>query len=101
MKVIYEAEDGTRFTNAVDCEDYEWKLKHPVINKIKFYDSNDEELYDIFNDVTYENADKVVVPDEECVKELHFFTEYTGYHSYDTIDSPGTWVFDTTGYTKE
>lgn len=29
MKVIYEADDGTRFTNALDCEDYEWKLKHP------------------------------------------------------------------------
>lgn len=101
MKVVYEADDGTRFDNAVDCEDYEWKLKHPTINKIKLYDSNDEELFDIFNDVTYENADKVVVPDEECVSELHLFTEYTGYHSYDTIDSPGTWVFGTTGYMKE
>lgn len=44
MKVIYEADDGTRFTNAVDCEDYEWKLKHSTINKIKFYNSNDKEL---------------------------------------------------------
>ena len=45
MKVVYEADDGTRFDYAVDCKDYEWKLKHPTINKVKFYDSNDEELF--------------------------------------------------------
>lgn len=26
MKVVYEADDGTRFDYAVDCKDYEWKL---------------------------------------------------------------------------
>ena len=34
MKILYQADDGTRFDNEWDCEDYENKLNHPYLKNI-------------------------------------------------------------------
>lgn len=85
MYTIYIAEDGTPFKNAFECEDYEWKLNHPFLKTIYFYDENNNLLTDIFNEKTYNECVKVFVPDEEALKDLSDFVSYTGFCSFEDI----------------
>lgn len=98
MKVIYIADDGKEFDNEDDCEIYEWKLKHMHLNEICFYDKDGNKLYDAYSEDTYNNAERIVVPNENAVKELQEFARYTGYCCYEDITECGEWYFN---YKKE
>lgn len=100
MKVIYRADDGREFEDEFECEDYEWKMKHPRINNIKAYDADGNELSNLFSEVTYGNAEKLIIPDEAAAKELRELGKYTGFTCYEWIDSAGTWVYDDSKFVK-
>lgn len=93
MKVIYISDDGKIFDNEIDCEDYEWKLKHPL-NDIRFYDKDNNELNNVFSEDTYNITEKVVVTSERALKDLEEFANYTGFCCYYDINECGEWVFD-------
>ena len=93
MKHIYEAFDGTQFDDEYDCYQYEWKHSHPHLNEIKFLDKNNNELKNFLSDDAYNKTDTIIVPSEECVKELEDLVEHTGFMSYESIDRPGIWVY--------
>lgn len=101
MRVVYVADDGTEFTDELECEHYEWCLNHINVNRIKLYDCDGNELQDIMSQDTYEEADVVIVPDAEALTELHELASFTGFCCYHLIDSPGRWVFDNCQYIKE
>ena len=95
MRVVYIAEDGKKFDDEFECQDYEWKLKHTThLKDIHLFDKDGNELEDIFSDDTYDNADKVIVLTDEAIKDLQELAEYTGFICYDSITSPGEWMFN-------
>lgn len=97
MRVLYIADDGKEFDNEFECEHYEWLQKHPHLNEIKCYDKDDKLFEDIMADETYNYCQKVVVPTDECAKELSDLADYTGYYYYSHITEAGTWVFEEKG----
>lgn len=89
MRTIYIAVDNKEFDDELECE----ILKHPYLKDIKCYDKDGNLFTDIMDDDTYNYSVKIVVPTEECVKELHYVAEYTGFIYYYHITEPGIWVF--------
>ena len=94
MKVVYIADDGTWFNNEFACEDYEWRLNHPHVKDVHIFDENGNEFEDVLADDTYHNAMKIIVPNDEALKDFQAFAEYSGYCSYGDVDQVGEWVFD-------
>lgn len=94
MRVIYVADDGTEFSDEFECEDYEWKIKHPHLNDVCLYDANNNQLTNLFDEETYFNTEKIVVPNDFAAADLREFAKYTGYCGYSSIISKGIWVFD-------
>ena len=97
MRTVYIADDGKEFDNEFECEHYEWMLNHPHLNDIKCYDKDGKLFEDIMADDTYEYCQMVVVPTDECAKELSDLADYTGYCYYEYITEAGTWVFEENG----
>ena len=95
MKVLYIADDGKEFDNEFDCERYEWMLNHSNLKYIKIYDGRTGELFDnIMDEEAYEYGDKVVIPTEFALKDLHDWATYSGYCYFHQITEAGTWVFN-------
>ena len=97
MRILYIADDGKEFDNEFECEHYEWLQNHPHLNDIKCYDKDGKLFEDIMADDTYNYCQKVVVPTDECAKELSDLADYTGYCYYSHIIEAGTWVFEEKG----
>lgn len=94
MKVLYIADDGKKFENKFDCLEYEWKLNHPSLKDICFYDKDNNLLEDIFSDKIYQITEKVVVTNKDQLGDLFEFARYTGFCSYYDIIDCGEWVFN-------
>ena len=94
MKVIYIADDGKEFDDEWDCRDYEWKLNHSSLKDICFYDKDDKLLEDIFSEKTYNVTDKIVVTNENQLKDLQELARYCGFCCYEDIVECGEWIFD-------
>lgn len=101
MRTVYIANDGKEFDDEFECEHYEWLQDHSCLNDIKCYDKNGKQLEDIMSDDTYYFAQKIIVPTDECVKELAELAEYTGYCDYSNITEPGLWIFNNNGFDNE
>lgn len=97
MRIVYIANDGKEFDDEWKCEDYEWLQNHPHLNEIKCYDENGNRFEDIMEDRTYNYCKKVVVPTDECAKELSDLAHYAGYCYYEQITESGTWEFEEMG----
>ena len=97
MRTIYIADDGKEFDNEFECEDYEWMLNHPHLNDIKCYDKDGNLFDDIMADDTYNYCQMIVVPTDECARELSDLADYTGYCYYAHITEAGTWIFKENG----
>ena len=97
MRILYIADDGKEFDNEFECEHHEWILNHPHLNDIKCYDKDGKLFEDIMADDTYNYCQMVVVPTDECAKELSDLADYTGYCYYAHITEAGTWVFEEKG----
>lgn len=95
MRVIYIADDGKEFNDEIDCEYHEWLLKHSNLKYIKIYDRRTGELFDnVMTDEAYEYGDKVVIPTEFALKDLHDWATYGGYCYFHQITEAGTWLFN-------
>lgn len=94
MRVIYIADDGTQFDNEFECELHEWKFYHPHAQEVRIFDAEGNELKDVLEEETYHNSVKIVVPNEEALKDFQAFADYSGYCAYSDIDQVGTWVLD-------
>ena len=95
MRVLYIADDGKEFDNEFDCEHHEWMLNHPNLKYIKIYDNRTGELFDdIMTDDAYNYGDKVMIPTEFALKDLHDWATYSGYCYFHQITEAGTWVFN-------
>lgn len=94
MKVVYIADDGKEFDNEFDCEVHEWKLRHPHLQDVRFYDECGNELIDIFSEGSYNKTEKVVIPNDDALKDFQDFAECTGFYCYDSVVDCGEWTFD-------
>ena len=94
MKVVYIADDGKEFDDEFDCINYEWKVNHPHLKDIGFYDEENNKLTDIFSEEVYCITETVVIPDEIALKELQEFADYTGFCCYKDINKCGEWIFN-------
>ena len=95
MRVVYIADDGKEFDNEFDCEHHEWMLNHPNLKYIKIYDNRTGELFDdIMTDDAYNYGDKVIIPTEFALKDLHDWATYSGYCYFHQITEVGIWVFN-------
>lgn len=94
MKVIYIADDGKEFDDEYDCKEYEWKLNHPYLKDVLFYDEHNEVLGDIMSENTYSIADKIIVPNTKSLKDLQELADYCGFCCYEDIVECGEWIFD-------
>ena len=79
----------------VPCYNEETNIK-PFYNEILklFNDSDKNKLYDAYSEDTYNNAERIVVPNENAAKELQELARYTGYCCYEDITECGEWHFD-------
>lgn len=68
-------------------------MNHPHLKNIKCYDKDDNILKDIMEEDTYNYCNKIIVPTNEAVKELHDLAHYTGYCYYSHITGTGTWIY--------
>lgn len=98
MRVVYIADDGKEFDDKYDCEDYEWKLNHPGLNDVRMYDEDDNKIKDMLSQDTYEIVMKIIVLNENAVKEMKDLARYTGFCCYGNIDEPGEWVWNDKGW---
>ena len=95
VRTVYIADDGKEFDNEFDCEHHEWMLNHPNLKYIKIYDNRTGELFDdIMTDDAYNYGDKLVIPTEFALKDLHDWATYSGYCCFHQITEAGTWVFN-------
>ena len=94
MTIIYIAFDGTQFENESECESYEWKHVHPLLDCIEFYDENGIRIFNYFSEDVYNKVEKIIIKDEPSLVELQNLAEYTGFCSYEDITSIGTWSWD-------
>ena len=94
MRVVYIADDGKEFNDEFECLDYEWILNHPYLKDIHFYDKDNNKLDDIFSQDVYCKTERVVVPNENAVKDFQDFADYTGFCCYKRIVERGEWIFD-------
>ena len=101
MTTIYVAFDGKQFQNEADCEFYEWKCGHTLLDRIEFYDKDDIRVFDYFSESACNAVEKIVIKDEPALNQLHELAEYTGFCSYDDITSIGTWNWDGEKFVKE
>lgn len=93
MRVIYIADDDKEFNNEFDCKDYEWKLAHPHLSDVRFYDEHGKELHDKFSEGTYNLTEMVIVPTHEALMDLQALSEYCGFYCYEDITEIGVWKF--------
>ena len=94
MRIIYIADDGTEFDDKFDCKDYEWKLNHPHLKDVHIFDKYGTEFKDIFMQASYDYSSKIIITNEEALKDFQEFVKYTGFISYESIDKIGEWKFD-------
>ena len=94
MRVVYIADDGTKFDDEFECTDYEWKQSHPLLQYIKMYDKNGNRLTDLFSEETYGNVTRIFIESEEEAKALRELSNYTGFCCYESVNSSGLWLFD-------
>lgn len=97
MKIVYIADDGKEFNDEFECYNYEWLLHHPHLKDIKCYDKDGKLLSNIMADDTYNYSQVIVVPTDECAKELSDLAEYSGYCYYHHITEAGIWKFEEKG----
>ena len=102
MRTVYIADDDKEFDDKFDCEHHEWTLNHPNLKYIKIYDNRTGELFD---DITtfdaYNYGDKIVIPTEFALKDLHDWAMYSGYCCFQQITEVGIWVFNDNEKTYE
>lgn len=94
MRTVYIAEDDTEFDDAFECEFYEWKLHHSYLRQIKCFDNQNNPIDDITEESAYNKCEKVIVPTEQSLSDLHALASYMGFTLCNDIKSIGTWVFD-------
>lgn len=93
MKIIYIADDGKEFNDEIACAYYEWILKHPALREVKVYNKDNEELFDLLEQNTYEYAQKIIVPTDVAARQLQDLADFTGYCYYEQIVEKGIWEF--------
>lgn len=95
MRVLFIADDGKEFDDEFECEHYEWMLNHPNLKYIKIYDSRTGELFDdIMTEEAYCYGNKIEVPTELALKDLHDWAMYSGYCYFYHLTETGTWLFN-------
>ena len=96
MRVVYIANDGTKFDDQWDCEVYEASIKHNNLFDIELYDDNGHpyriDKLSIFDDWIYYKAEKVVIPTQKAYEDFVWLTEETGWCEWEDITEFGTWV---------
>jgi len=98
MKIEYIADDGARFDDEYECLEYEWKLEHPHLKDVAFFDKDGNNLDDMMSLDTYGETEKIIVLTQEAANDLMELGDYTGHCAYQDVNSPGTWVFNDDPY---
>lgn len=101
MKIVYIADDGTKFDDQFDCKDYEWRLNHPHLRDVCCYDKDGNKLENILSEDIYHYSEKLVVYSDDAAKDLQELGDYTGYYSYRDITEKGIWVYKKHDYNNE
>lgn len=95
MRVLFIADDGKEFDDEFECEHYEWMLNHPNLKYIKIYDGRTGKLFDdIMTEEAYCYGNKIEVPTELALKDLHDWAMYSGYCYFYHLTETGTWLFN-------
>ena len=100
MKIIYEADDGTRFDNRFDCEFYEESKRHHHLKDVTFYDeegkpySIDGNGYDDWvDDRIYYECYGIDIHNDEELEDVIWLGKYTGWcEFYEFFNEPGHWI---------
>ena len=95
MKIIYEAFDGVRFDDELECTEYEWKKEHEEgMKDIVFYDNDGKILEDKLSEETYSKVMHINVLTQRGVDTIRAISNYTGFCCYDDVNETGNWFWD-------
>lgn len=98
MTILYKAFDGMIFEDEYECEDYENKICHPLLEDIEFFDENNLSYFinlnnnDPFSDNIYNNCWKVIIHNSCEFNDFIWLAKYCGWcEFYEQITGPGIW----------
>ena len=99
MTILYKAFDSTIFEDEYECEDYENRICHPLLENIEFFDENNHSYFinfdsnDPFSDSTYNHCRKVIIHDSYEFNDFIWLAKYCGWcEFYEQITEPGIWI---------
>lgn len=96
MRIIYEAEDGTRFDNEEECLSYELAIDSTDLDNIIFYDEYDLGYHinkkNIYDDNIYNNCESIYIHNEAELNALLKLAKDCGWCEFETFTEPGYWV---------
>lgn len=100
MKVLYESFDGKIFDSEEECLSYEASAEHRHLKDIQLYQKIKNEYFEyhispyfIYDDNYYQSCDKIVIHNEDELKDLHWLAIDCGWCEFsDQITSVGTWI---------
>ena len=98
MRITYIADDGTQFDSEIDCLKHEFVVNFPHVKDIRMYTMSGEELTDVFSDVTYGKADKIIVPNDDALESLHELADFCDFDAYYKINECGEWIWSEEAY---
>ena len=100
MKIIYEADDGTRFDDRFDCEFYEESKHHHHLKDVTFYDEEGKQYNidgngydDWIDDRIYYGCYGIDIHNDEELEDVIWLGKYTGWcEFYEFFNEPGHWI---------
>lgn len=95
MKVYYEANDGTIFTDESECLDHEFlqTIEDDLIYLI-FYDAEGGILRHPLNEAEYGLCQTIIALTPDAITALHKIADYTGFCEYSSVTSIGNWEWE-------
>ena len=92
---IYKSIDGKTFDDEFDCLEHEMNILENN-SDIQIYGKYNKKLHNWYEDETYNQVVKIVIPSESAIHDLKQIQDYCGFY-YDipaNVESIGTWKFN-------
>ena len=95
MKTIYIADDGKEFDDEYECEEYEWRLKHPYLSLVCLYDKDGNRISDnVMSEDVYDRVEKIIINSPLELNDFIDFAAYSGFDAYESINAVGEWEYN-------
>lgn len=104
MKILYQSDDGLIFDSEFLCLAHENALIYSSLFSIVFYNKDNISYKikeaNIYDDEVYEQCEKVVIHNNEELKDFIWLAKECGWCEFKQINSIGTWIRKTNDFNR-